>query len=425
MMKVRKSETTPLQLPSTIKNIDYNLLILIIIPIIFSVANEDWLFGVPSASDHWINYNFFQDFSNDLNIADRINPFPYKISRVSVFAVAYPLHQIFSPITAYYIYALMFFYMATIGLYMIIKNILNQHVAIIIAIILSCYKFFHTPISFELMYQNYPCLAYFMLAILFAVLATRKENYKLWLFLSGAFFAASLSQVLYVNFFPSLALLYYLLNRRYGQHALLPSFMWFTVGAIAMTFILSTISYFAQDVFCYFCPQIQQVLYWGEESRYLEITGGGGVYWISVQEAFKEQHLREIIAAAIVSLLAIVFFRKKKDENYMNSLALMGAYLLAFFIMLFWQAWGQILLSATYMTYNLIPMFFLSLAGIYSILIQDLWKDRSTHIIVVLFTLSAFISTQIFYDQARVIKATAKSYLGIESPQAPITDEVN
>ena len=83
----------------------------------------------------------------------------------------------------------------------------------------------------------------------------------------------------------------------------------------------------------------------------------------------------------------------------MNSLALMGVYLLAFFIQLFWQAWGQILLSYPYMTYNLIPIFFLALAGIYSILIQDLWKNRNIHIIVVLFTLSVFISTQIFYDQ--------------------------
>ena len=383
-----------------IKNANYNLLILIVIPIIFSIANEDWLFGVPAASDNWINYNFFQDFSNEFITEDRIpTPFPYKFSRISVFAVGYPLHQIFSPITAYYIYTLMFFYMATIGLYMIVKNILNQHVAIITAIVLSCYKFFHTPISFEMMYQNYPCLGYFMLTVLFAVLTTRKENYKLWLFLSGAFFAASLSQILYVNFFPSLALLYYLLNRRYGQHALLPSLMWFTVGAIAMTFIFSTISYFAQDVFCYFCSQVQQVFYWGEESRYLGTMRGGGVYWVSVQEALKAPHLRGIIAAAIVSLFAIVFFRKKKDENYMNSLALMGVYLLAFFIQLFWQAWGQILLSYPYMTYNLIPIFFLALAGIYSILIQDLWKNRNIHIIVVLFTLSVFISTQIFYDQ--------------------------
>lgn len=125
----------------------------------------------------------------------------------------------------------------------------------------------------------------------------------------------------------------------------------------------------------------------------------GGVYWVSVQEALKAPHLRGIIGAAIVSLFAIVFFRKKKDENYMNSLALMGVYLLAFFIQLFWQAWGQILLSYPYMTYNLIPIFFLALAGIYSILIQDLWKNRNIHIIVVLFTLSVFISTQIFYDQ--------------------------
>ena len=138
-----------------IKNANYNLLILIVIPIIFSIANEDWLFGVPAASDNWINYNWFQDFFNDFIVGKEAT---YKFSRVSVFAVGYPLHQIFSPITAYYIYTLMFFYMATIGLYMIVKNILNQHVAIITAIVLSCYKFFHTPISFEMMYQNYPCL---------------------------------------------------------------------------------------------------------------------------------------------------------------------------------------------------------------------------------------------------------------------------
>ena len=93
-----------------IKNANYNLLILIVIPIIFSIANEDWLFGVPAASDNWINYNFFQDFSNEF-ITE--NP-TYKFSRISVFAVAYPLHQIFSPITAYYIFTFTFFYMAIV-----------------------------------------------------------------------------------------------------------------------------------------------------------------------------------------------------------------------------------------------------------------------------------------------------------------------
>ena len=94
-----------------IKNTDYNILILIAIPIIFSIANEDWLFGVPSASDNWINYNWFQDFFNDFIVGKEAT---YKFSRVSVFAVGYPLHQIFSPITAYYIFTFTFFYMTIV-----------------------------------------------------------------------------------------------------------------------------------------------------------------------------------------------------------------------------------------------------------------------------------------------------------------------
>ena len=378
-----------------IKNTDYNILILLAIPIIFSIANEDWLFGVPSASDNWINYNWFQDFFNDFIVGKEAT---YKFSRVSVFAVGYPLHQIFSPITAYYIFTFTFFYMATIGLYMIVKNILNQHVAIITAITLSCYKFFHGPISFEMMYQNYPSLGYFMLALLFAVLATKKGNYKLWLSLSGAFSVASLSQLTYVNFFPALALLYYLLNRRYGQHALLPSLAWFTVGAIAMFCTLGIISYVAQDSFCYLCEIVYHTLYWGPESRYLEETPGG-TYWVSVKTALGLEHLQGINAMFIISLFAMAFFRKKKDENYMNSLALMGVYVLAYLAQLFWQAWGQILLNSPHMVYIIIPFLFLAMAGLYSIVIQDLWKNRNIHITIVLFTLSAFISTLIFYDQ--------------------------
>ncbi|MEE3207077.1 MAG: hypothetical protein VX232_04605, partial [Pseudomonadota bacterium] len=53
---------------SMFSRLDINIFILILVPIVFSLSNVDWIYGAPGMSDHWLNYNFFQDFFHDQSI---------------------------------------------------------------------------------------------------------------------------------------------------------------------------------------------------------------------------------------------------------------------------------------------------------------------------------------------------------------------
>ena len=347
--------------------LDINILILILVPIVFSLSNVDWIYGAPGMSDHWINYNFFQDFFHDQNINN--GQFPYKFTRVSHLLYGYLIHKIFSPIPAYYFYFFSLFYLSTICFYVIISQLFNKHVAIITSIMLCCYTHFHGSISFESMYQNYSCLAYFMASLMFAVLAAKKPQYKLYLFLSGIFYASAIHQLLYAVYLPSLILIYIGINYVNNKNSIPESLKWFALGAITITIVFSAISYMAQGMTFFLLVQfLQSLLVIDGQILQNKITPLWKTLWTA-----KSSWLVYLSAAVgMLAFLAISLKKKLNDKYYFTCFILIAGFEVAFLFHLIQHAFGRAMsIGHDYMIYPILPLLFIAIATFYSFLSRN------------------------------------------------------
>ena len=351
--------------------LDINILILILVPIVFSLSNVDWIYGAPGMSDHWLNYNFFQDFFHDQSIhtifAD--GQFPYKFTRVSHLLYGYLIHKIFSPIPAYYFYFFSLFYLSTICFYVIISQLFNKHVAIITSIMLCCYTHFHGSISFESMYQNYSCLAYFMASLMFAVLAAKKPQYKLYLFLSGIFYASAIHQLLYAVYLPSLILIYIGINYVNNKNSIPESLKWFALGAITITIVFSAISYMAQGMTFFLLVQfLQSLLVIDGQILQNKITP----LWKTLWGAKSSWLVYLSAAVGMLAILAISLKKKLNDKYYFTCFILIAGFEVAFLIHLFQHAFEKVIsMGADYRIYPILPLLFIAIATFYSFLSRN------------------------------------------------------
>jgi len=347
--------------------LDINILILILVPIVFSLSNVDWIYGTPGMSDHWINYNFFQDFFHDQNINN--GQFPYKFTRVSHLLYGYLIHKIFSPIPAYYFYFFSLFYLSTICFYVIISQLFNKHVAIITSIMLCCYTHFHGSISFESMYQNYSCLAYFMASLMFAVLAAKKPQYKLYLFLSGIFYASAIHQLLYAVYLPSLILIYIGINYVNNKNSIPESLKWFALGAITITIVFSAISYMAQGMTFFLLVQfLQSLLVIDGQILQNKITP----LWKTLWGAKSSWLVYLSAAVGMLAILAISLKKKLNDKYYFTCFILIAGFEVAFLFHLIQHAFGRAMsIGHDYMIYPILPLLFIAIATFYSFLSRN------------------------------------------------------
>ena len=363
--------------------LDINILILILVPIFFSLSNVDWIYGAPGMSDHWINYNFFQDFFHDQNINN--GQFPYKFTRVSHLLYGYLIHKIFSPIPAYYFYFFSLFYLSTICFYVIISQLFNKHVAIITSIMLCCYTHFHGSISFESMYQNYSCLAYFMASLMFAVLAAKKPQYKLYLFLSGIFYASAIHQLLYASYLPSLIIIYAGINYINNKNCLVESLKWFALGAITITIVFSAISYMAQGMTFFLFVQFLQSLFFIEIAS-LDAYKNILLYWQPLWKslwAAKSSWLVYLSAAVgMLAILAISLKKKLNDKYYFTCFILIAGFEVAFLFHLIQHAFGRAMsIGHDYMIYPILPLLFIAIATFYSFLSRNTQKASGNRLV--------------------------------------------
>ena len=357
--------------------LDINILILILVPIVFSLSNVDWIYGAPGMSDHWINYNFFQDFFHDQNINN--GQFPYKFTRVSHLLYGYLIHKIFSPIPAYYFYFFSLFYLSTICFYVIISQLFNKHVAIITSIMLCCYTHFHGSISFESMYQNYSCLAYFMASLMFAVLAAKKPQYKLYLFLSGIFYASAIHQLLYAVYLPSLILIYIGINYVNNKNSIPESLKWFALGAITITIVFSAISYMAQGMTFFLLVQfLQSLLVIDGQILQNKITP----LWKTLWGAKSSWLVYLSAAVGMLAILAISLKKKLNDKYYFTCFILIAGFEVAFLIHLFQHAFEKVIsMGADYRIYPILPLLFIAIATFYSFLSRNTQKASGNRLV--------------------------------------------
>ena len=334
-------------------------------------------------SDNWINYNFFQDFFHEQEV--NAGQFPYKFTRISHLLYGYLTHKIFSPIPAYYFYFFSLFYLTIICFYITISQLLNKHVAIITSIIFCCYTHFHGSISFESMYQNYSCVAYFMASLMFAVLAATKPRYKLYLCLSGIFYASAIHQLFYLSYLPSLIIIYAGINYINNKNSLVETIKWFALGAVAITIVFSAISYIAQGMTFFLFVQFLQTLFFIEVAS-LDAQKNILLYWQPLWKSLwtaKSGWLVYLSAAlGVLSMLAILLQKKLQDRYYFNTFCLLVAFEIAFAFHLIQHTFGRAMsLCYDYMIYPMLPFLFISIAVFYSFLAKNIQQANGNRLV--------------------------------------------
>ena len=188
------------------------------------------------------------------------------------------------------------------------------------------------------MYQNYSCLAYFMASLMFAVLAAKKPQYKLYLFLSGIFYASAIHQLLYASYLPSLIIIYAGINYINNKNSLVESLKWFALGAITITIVFSAISYMAQGMTFFLFVQVLQSLFFIEIAS-LDAYKNILLYWQPLWKslwAAKSSWLVYLSAAVgMLAILAISLKKKLNDKYYFTCFILIAGFEIAFLIHLF------------------------------------------------------------------------------------------
>ena len=141
-------------------NIDYTLLMILLVPVVLLLSNDEWLFPYGNATDAWLNNSYFYGYGKDLSLFAS-----YKVARLSWILKGYVFHHLFSPLVAYYSLNLIMLYTIIITFYFIAKLLYNKPVAFLSTLALATYTQMHSVNGFEWDYHTHDSLANFLLTL--------------------------------------------------------------------------------------------------------------------------------------------------------------------------------------------------------------------------------------------------------------------
>ena len=162
------------------RRIDFDLLLVLAVPFILLAANNEWLFPYGNPTDAWINKKFFFDTGHEFPLLYTT----YKATRLSWIIKGYLVHQLLPPLAAHYVLHLTMFGAYLALFYLIVRALMNRHVAVIGAIAFGTYSQLHAVISFEWDYQTHDGVVNMLLTLLFLLFAARGTRWRLWLVLA-------------------------------------------------------------------------------------------------------------------------------------------------------------------------------------------------------------------------------------------------
>ena len=218
-----------------------------------------------------------------------------------------------------------------------------------------------------------------MASLMFAVLAAKKPQYKLYLFLSGIFYASAIHQLLYAVYLPSLILIYIGINYVNNKNSIPESLKWFALGAITITIVFSAISYMAQGMTFFLLVQfLQSLLVIDGQILQNKITPLWKTLWTA-----KSSWLVYLSAAVgMLAILAISLKKKLNDKYYFTCFILIAGFEVAFLFHLIQHAFGRAMsIGHDYMIYPILPLLFIAIATFYSFLSRNTQKASGNRLV--------------------------------------------
>ena len=348
------------------KKINFHHLILLLFPILLLLLNKDWIYpnGYLGFADEWLYTGYF------LNLDQYLNTFGllYFGSRLSWILPGYALYHLFSPIIAYVLLHLIYFYAALFSLYYIVKSTIGERSALFVSILMGTYAFFLWEIG-----DNYvmgAVITYFLLTLAVLTISAQSNHWKYWLILAGIFCALMIhANISTLIFIPTMIAYYFIANYKWQKNSLIYSIFYFLIGGLLITLILGIINYYLTGYFFFFLPQIHALFYY---------TSWINPWWQPLNEwIFGAYWLIFPVITIIGTILFLIIYKIRKLSIINWFTLFFQLNFIAFFgIMLIQQLTGKPVLSLIIYADLLIPVMFLSISTQIFPLLQSLTQRQ-------------------------------------------------
>jgi len=235
-----------------LSRIDRTLSVLFAMPLLLLYVDKSWLFSSFGYIDSWIYSGYFIDLPKHMHSF----PGTYYGTRLSWLLPGFLAYHIFPPLVALHLLHILFYELAVLSLYLVLKHTVNQRAAALTAILMGGYSFFLWAIGWD--YVDGTGITYFLLTMLALTYAAKSRRFDLWLVVAGICFGCLIHSQLFLGVLTPVFILYYVVvNRSYRRNALLLSLLLFSAGAISLTCLLAIINWSLGGQFLFFLPSIQ------------------------------------------------------------------------------------------------------------------------------------------------------------------------
>ncbi|MGE0481338.1 MAG: glycosyltransferase family 39 protein [Phycisphaerae bacterium] len=218
--------------------IDLHWLVLLALPMLLLGINPSWAVNPTNQIDAWVYYGYMRDLPRYLT-----DWFPglYYGTRLPLILPGFAAHSVLPPMAAHYASHLLFYWVAVLSLYSVLRDVLDRRAAMFGALLFGCHSLLLGAVGWD--YTDGPLIAYYLLSLALLSRAAARERPRATLLGAGAAFAA----MLYVNptlvlFAPTFPLWFaYRDRQRVGitrWDALRAAAVWFMTGGVLLTIAL-------------------------------------------------------------------------------------------------------------------------------------------------------------------------------------------
>lgn len=371
-------------------NKNRNILLLLCLPIFLVWVDNSWILSyvinkktgiyfegiTTDPIDPWIYLGYF------LNLPEHLHTFSatYFGTRLPWLIPGYFIHSWFAPVTAAYVLHILFYEIAIISFYFILKMTVNQRVALLASIFMGCHYYFLQAIGEN--YVDGAGIAYLLFAQCMLTKGIKSDKSNVWLFFGGVFFGCAVYTNLFLIIFALSFSFYYAATKNIKVLSFIYNFTAFCVGFLALTCLLGIYNRFFHGRFLFFIPSIDYV-------RFAMSAGKNG-WWLSLSDWFLESPWNFFsYAVFFVSMLCIIL-RQKLTLVAQNKFILFFQLNFIFITTLFFllQLKGGNYLSLRFYASYLMPALFLAIGGQLALLLNNLTERRYYFLTIIIAVIS-------------------------------------
>jgi len=360
-----QGEPSPIAHPSAglggwLRRIDLALLPILALPLVILKLDDSWLFAYSEQGfiDPWVYFGYFLDLPRHLQTFRG----GYFAGRLPWIVPGFLAYRFFPPARAAYGLHVVFYWVAVVSLYLILKNTVSRRAALLTALLMGCHSYFLWAIGWD--YVDGAAITYVLSTLCVLTYAAKAERPRRWLLLSGAVFGAAIyCQFFLITFAPLFALYYHFAKGEYGRNPLASGIRAFAQGFLALTlvFVVVNLVFKAAPLF-FIVPAL---------SRAAKFVGFGN-RWLDPSYKWVAS-ATWLLFPALVLLGAFLFvnWRPPRPTRHGGFRLFWQLYfMLSALIMLLWQVLGQPVLQLPFYTSLLIPGMFLALGAQFAAILE-------------------------------------------------------